>query len=508
MNICVIGTGYVGLVTGTCFSETGNDVICMDIDRDKIALLQKGEVPIYEPGLEELIRRNVEQERLHFTSDLDEAVKKSLIIFITVGTPQHEDGSSDVSHVFDVARKVAKAMSGYRIIVTKSTVPVGTADKIRHEMSSLTPFQLDVVSNPEFLKEGAAIEDFMRPDRVIVGAEEVRTVEIIKELYAPFTRTAAPIVVMDRRSAEMTKYAANAMLACRISFMNEIANLCEHVGADVHWVRQGIGLDRRIGPSFLFPGLGYGGSCFPKDIRALVNVARENDYPLKLIHAAEKVNELQKEVIIEKVLKFYSSDLVEQLDQLKAAGRTEEGGEDTSRAPSESDSSKADYAYFLALDSEKFPDMAFHADQQQLNSFLLSQAKKDSPNSSPIKGKTFAIWGLSFKPQTDDMREAPSQVIIQQLLQLGASIHAYDPEAGAEAHKIFGDKIRYAKNNYAALEGADALIVVTEWNVFRNPDFAKMKQLLNYPVIFDGRNQYNPREMRQLGFLYFGIGRS
>ncbi|MDA2927595.1 UDP-glucose/GDP-mannose dehydrogenase family protein [Acidobacteria bacterium AH-259-G07] len=439
MKICVIGTGYVGLVAGTCFAETGNDVICMDVDEKKIALLQRGKVPIYEPGLQELMRRNLQEERLRFTMDLPGAVNNSLIIFIAVGTPAGESGSSDLSSVLEVAQSIAKAMDGYKIIVNKSTVPVGTAEKMRQEISSLTRFQFDVISNPEFLKEGAAVEDFMKPDRVVVGAEEVRAVEIMKELYAPFTRTGARILVMDTRSAEMTKYAANAMLASRISFMNEIANLCDHLGADVHWVRQGLGSDRRIGSSFLFPGLGYGGSCFPKDIKALINVARENDYPLKLIKAVEEVNELQKEVIINRILKFYSS---------KLAG-----------------------------------------------------------DRSPVKGKTFALWGLSFKPQTDDLREAPSRVIIEQLLKLGGKIQAYDPEAMKEAGKIFGKKIRYAKNNYEALRDADALILVTEWNEFRNPDFQKMKKLLKYPVIFDGRNQYDPQEMKELGFLYFSIGR-
>ncbi|MDA2933635.1 UDP-glucose/GDP-mannose dehydrogenase family protein [Acidobacteria bacterium AH-259-D05] len=506
MKICVIGTGYVGLVAGTCFAETGNDVICMDVDEKKIAWLQKGKVPIYEPGLQELIRRNVGEKRLCFTTDLPWAVENSLIVFIAVGTPAGEDGSSDLSHVMNVAQAVAKAMDGYKIIVTKSTVPVGTAEKIRREISSLTRFQFDVVSNPEFLKEGAAIEDFMKPDRVVIGAEEVRVVEIMKELYAPFMRTGAPILVMDMRSAEMTKYAANAMLASRISFMNEIANLCEHVGADVNMVRQALGRDRRIGASFLFPGLGYGGSCFPKDIKALINVASEKDYPLKLIKAVEEVNDLQKHVLINKILRFYSSELPDQLEKMEFLEGTMEVRPEVPVAESESRSSK-DYSYVLSLDSEKVPSMVFESSNQELHSLSAPKIKEKYGGHSPVKGKRFTIWGLSFKPQTDDMREAPSQTIIEQLLRLGAKIQVYDPEAMKEARKIFGNKIRYAKNNYEALKDADALILVTEWNEFRNPDFNKMKKLLKYNVIFDGRNQYSRQEMRELGFLYFSVGR-
>ena len=443
MKICVVGTGYVGLVAGTCFAETGNDVICMDVDEKKIAGLQKGKLPIYEPGLQELIRRNVKEERLRFTTDLPGAVQNSLIVSIAVATPPGDGDSSDLSHVMEAVGAIAKAMDDYKIIVTKSTVPVGTADKISREIAALTTCEFDVVSNPEFLKEGAAIEDFMKPDRVVIGATSSRAVEIMQELYAPFTRTGAPILVMDTRSAEMTKYAANAMLASRISFMNEIANLCERTGADVHQVRKAIGTDRRIGASFLFSGLGYGGSCFPKDIQALIHLARENDYSLKLISAVEEVNESQKKIMIDKILEFYSSET----------------------------------------------------------------GKKQSVDHSPLKGKTFAIWGLAFKPRTDDMREAPSRVIIEQLLARGARIQAYDPEAMKEARKIFGGKITYARNNYEALKDADALILVTEWNEFRNPDFQKMKELLNDPVIFDGRNQYSRREMGELGFVYVGVGR-
>ena len=443
MKICVVGTGYVGLVAGTCFAETGNDVICMDVDEKKITQLQKGKLPIYEPGLQELIRRNVQEERLRFTTDLPGAVRNSLIVSIAVGTPSGDGGSSDLSHVMEAVRSIAKAMDDYKIIVTKSTVPVGTADQISQEISARTSCEFDVVSNPEFLKEGAAIEDFMKPDRVVIGATSNRAVEIMQELYAPFTRTGAPILVMDTRSAEMTKYAANAMLASRISFMNEIANLCERTGADVHWVRKAIGTDRRIGASFLFPGLGYGGSCFPKDVQALIHLAREKDYPLKLISAVEEVNELQKHIMIDKILEFYSSET----------------------------------------------------------------GKQPSADHSPLKGKTFAIWGLAFKPRTDDLREAPSRVVIEQLLARGAKIQAYDPEAMKEAGKVFGDRIHYAGNNYEALKGADAMILVTEWNEFRNPDFQKMKELLKEPVIFDGRNQYSRREMGELGFVYVGVGR-
>lgn len=506
MKICVIGTGYVGLVAGTCFAETGNDVICMDVNEKKIAQLQKGRVPIYEPGLEELIRRNAAEERLSFTTDLPEAVEGSLIVFIAVGTPAGEDGSSDLSYVMEAARAIAKAMDGYRVIVNKSTVPVGTAEKISGEVSSLTRFQFDVVSNPEFLKEGAAIEDFMKPARVVIGAEEVRVVEIMKELYAPLMRTGAPLLVMDTRSAEMTKYAANAMLASRISFMNEIANLCEHVGADVNLVRQGIGTDRRIGASFLFPGLGYGGSCFPKDIKSLIKVASENDYPLKLIKAVEEVNELQKHIIINKILRFYSSELAGELEQLKGSVKTETAHLRTSTNESES-TADGDYSYVLSLDADKVPDMAFESSNQELHSLSASKIKERYGGHSPVKGKTFAIWGLSFKPQTDDMREAPSLTIIEQLLKLGAKIQVYDPEAMKETRRIFGRKIRYAKNNYEALKDADALILATEWNEFRNPNFDKIKRLLKYPVVFDGRNQYSSQEMRELGFLYFSVGR-
>ena len=507
MKISVIGTGYVGLVAGTCFAETGNDVICMDVDKTKIALLQKCQVPIYEPGLEEMIRRNVEEERLSFTTDLARAVQNSLIIFIAVGTPAGEDGASDVSYVLDAARSLGKAMNGYKIIVNKSTVPVGTAEKIREEIARVTRFRFDTVSNPEFMKEGAAIEDFMKPDRVVIGTEEVRVAEIMKELYGPFTRTGAPILVMNTVSAEMTKYAANAMLASRISFMNEIANLCEYIGADEYWVRQGIGTDHRIGASFLFSGVGYGGSCFPKDIKALMSMAHESNYPLKLVSAIEAVNDLQKHIIVEKILKFYSSELPAQLEELKKTVSAEEPLSPSGFAKGSHPGKKKRRDDWLSVNSSKMRKMVSTSSNRKLHSTSLATSKGLGTHNSPIRGKTFAVWGLSFKPQTDDMREAPSRVIIQRLIELGAHVQVYDPEAMKEARKVFGKKIRYAKNDYDALKDADALILVTEWNLFRNPDFGRMKALLRYPVIFDGRNQYNPQEMREFGFVYFGIGR-
>lgn len=436
MRISVIGSGYVGLVAGTCFAETGNDVICVDIDEKKIAGLKKGKLPIYEPGLEELMRRNLEEKRLTFTTDLEWAVHDSLIIFIAVGTPPKENGASDLRSVLEVARGVARAMNGYRIIVNKSTVPVGTADRVHQEMSALTRFQLDVVSNPEFLKEGSAVEDFMKPDRVIIGTEDVRVAEIMKELYAPFTRKGPRFLVMDTRSAEITKYAANAILASRISFMNEIANLCERVGADVHWVRQGIGSDRRIGPAFLFPGVGYGGSCFPKDIKALIDVAREYDYPLELIKMVEKVNQTQKYVLIDKMLRFYSSDQADRLEELEVtAGNKKEPEVLVERPALASVSASGDYTYQLSLDAGKVSETVFEKSSHMSRDTAAGGSKG---RQSPINGKTFAVWGLSFKPQTDDMREAPSRVIISGLLELGAKIQAYDPEAMKEARKIFG----------------------------------------------------------------------
>ena len=443
MKICVIGTGYVGLVAGTCFAESGNRVICVDIDEAKIEGLKKGVIPIYEPGLKELVLRNVEEGRLSFTTDLAAAIKTSLVSFIAVGTPPGEDGSADLKHVLGVARDIGRHMEGFKIIVDKSTVPVGTADLVRAAVQEELlargeNLEFDVVSNPEFLKEGAAIDDFMKPDRVVIGVDNVRTAEIMKELYSPFMRRTNRLIVMDIKSAEMTKYAANAMLATRISFMNQVANLCERMGADVSAVREGIGSDSRIGYDFLFPGVGYGGSCFPKDVKALVKTAEENGYDFVILKAVEEANERQKLLLPEKVL-----------------------------------------AHFGGMPTEK-----------------------------PLSGKTFAIWGLSFKPRTDDMREAPSLVIIDRLLELGAQVKAHDPEAIKEAKKHFGDRIGYSSHQYEILSGADALIIVTEWNEYRNPDFDTIQERLTAPVIFDGRNLFEPKRMAHLGFTYYSIGRA
>ena len=437
MKIAMIGTGYVGLVTGTCFAESGNDVICVDNNEKKINDLKNGIIPIYEPGLDSLVKRNVEEERLSFTTSLEEAVKKALLLFIAVGTPPGEDGSADLQHVLAVARGIGRSMNEFKIIVDKSTVPVGTGARVRAAIQAELdsrgeniPF--DVVSNPEFLKEGNAIDDFMKPDRVVIGCEDVRTGELMKELYSPFVRTGKPIIMMDIASAEMTKYAANAMLATKISFMNDIANLCEKLGVDISQVRQGIGSDSRIGYPFIFPGAGYGGSCFPKDVQALVKMGEQNSYQLQILEAVEAVNERQKKVLFNKLKARFGSEL---------------------------------------------------------------------------KNKTIAVWGLAFKPNTDDMREAPSIVLIESLLAEGTRVRAYDPEAMKEAHKVFGDRIVYGKKVYEILDGADALVIVTEWNEFRRPDFDKIKGLLKQPVIFDGRNLFEPKKMAQLGFEYEGIGR-
>ncbi len=437
MKIAMIGTGYVGLVSGTCFAESGNDVICVDKDEKKIENLKNGIIPIYEPGLEGLVKRNVEEERLSFTTSLEDAVAKSLLLFIAVGTPPGEDGSADLQHVLAVAKGIGRCMTEYKIIVDKSTVPVGTGQRVRQAIQEELDkrgenLQFDVVSNPEFLKEGNAIDDFMKPDRVVIGCEDVRTGEIMKELYSPFVRTGKPILVMDVPSAEMTKYAANAMLATKISFMNDIANLCERLGVDIGQVRQGIGSDSRIGYSFIFPGAGYGGSCFPKDVQALVKTAGENDYRLEILEAVEAVNYRQKKVLFEKLCR-------------------------------------------------RFPD--------------------------GLKGKTIAVWGLAFKPNTDDMREAPSIVLIENLLAAGANVVAYDPEAMKEARKIFAEKIVYGKKAYEVVEGADALVIVTEWNEFRRPDLERIKSLLKKPILIDGRNLFEPKKMKALGFDYEGIGR-
>ena len=431
MKIAVVGSGYVGLVAGACLAENGNEVMFVDKDPAKVRSLQRGRIPIYEPGLEELVRRNRTEKRLTFTTGLERAVRSSQIIFIAVGTPTGEDGSADLQHVLAVARDTARAMNGYKVIVNKSTVPVGTAIKVREVIRRETTHPFSVVSNPEFLKQGAAIEDFMKPDRVVIGAEDPRGAELMRELYAPFTRTGAPIMLMNCASAELSKYAANAMLATRISFMNEVANVCEATGANVDEVRRAIASDRRIGSSFLFPGVGYGGSCFPKDVKAMVRFSAEKKYDFAILEAVEAVNERQKLRLLTKVQTHFGS----------------------------------------------------------------------------LKGKRFAIWGLAFKPRTDDMREAPSVPIIHGLLGGGAAVHAYDPEAMSVARGIFGSRITFAENSYATLKGADALIIVTEWNEFREPDFDRMRKLLRSPVIFDGRNLYNPDHIRAHGFTYVSIGR-
>jgi UDPglucose 6-dehydrogenase len=437
MKIAMIGTGYVGLVTGTCFAESGNDVVCVDTNEKKINDLLEGNIPIYEPGLDVLVKRNFNNERLSFTTKIEEAVDKSLLLFIAVGTPPDEDGSADLSHVLAVAKSIGQCMKEYRIIVDKSTVPVGTAQLVKKTIQEEldkrgVKIEFDVVSNPEFLKEGNAIDDFMKPDRVVVGCDNVRTGEIMKELYSPFVRTGKPILVMDVASAEMTKYAANAMLATKISFMNDIANLCERLGVDVAQVRQGIGSDSRIGYSFIFPGPGYGGSCFPKDVQAIVKTGEKHGYKLEILSAVESVNNRQKKVLFDKLKRHFGEEL---------------------------------------------------------------------------KNKTIAVWGLAFKPNTDDMREAPSIVLIKNLIAEGCKVKAYDPEASKEAYKIFGDKIEYMNKQYSALEDADALVIVTEWNEFRRPDFDKIKSLLNQPIIMDGRNLFDPKKMAQMGFTYEGIGR-
>ncbi|HXE80673.1 MAG TPA: UDP-glucose/GDP-mannose dehydrogenase family protein [Vicinamibacterales bacterium] len=431
MKIAVIGTGYVGLVVGTCLAENGNDVICVDKEESKVRMLRRGRMPIYEPGLQELVERNTAERRLSFTTLLPKAVRQSSIIFIAVGTPPGEDGSADLRHVEEVARQIARAMNGYKVIVNKSTVPVGTAARIREIIRRETTHPFSVVSNPEFLKQGAAVEDFFKPDRVVIGAEDPRAAGLMRELYAPFTRTGAPIMVMDCASAELCKYAANAFLATKISFMNEIAAVCERVGANVDEVRKAVGADRRIGPSFLFPGVGYGGSCFPKDVKAILKFSAEKNYDFRILKAVEAVNERQKVLLVEKMEAHFGS----------------------------------------------------------------------------LKGRTIAIWGLAFKPRTDDMREAPSITIIERLLAAGAKVQAYDPEAERVARGLFGSRIQLCDKSYDALRGAQALAIVTEWNEFREPDFARMRKLMREPVVFDGRNLYNPEQMRAQGFAYYSIGR-
>ncbi|MBI1388804.1 MAG: nucleotide sugar dehydrogenase [bacterium] len=437
MQIAVIGTGYVGLVAGTCFAETGNDVICVDVNQAKIDGLKQGVIPIYEPGLEELVKRNVREERLTFTTDLESAVKTSLLVFIAVGTPPGEDGSADLRYVLDAARGVGRAMERFKIIVIKSTVPVGSAARVRGAVADElkqrgAEIEFDVVSNPEFLKEGAAIDDFMKPDRVVIGVDNVRTGEIMKELYSPFLRTGKPIFIMDNASAEMTKYVSNAMLATRISFMNEMARLSEHYGADVDLIRHAVGSDSRIGYPFLFPGAGYGGSCFPKDVKALIAMGEAAGCPTPVIRAVEDVNAAQKRVLIEKMKTRFQDGLAD---------------------------------------------------------------------------KTIAVWGLAFKPKTDDMREAPAVVLIEALLEAGAAVAVYDPVAMPNARERFGDSIQYANKMYDCLNGADALALVTEWDEFRRPNWDAIRSAMRGLVLFDGRNLYDPKKMRSMGFEYYGIGR-
>jgi UDPglucose 6-dehydrogenase len=431
LDIGVVGTGYVGLVVGACLAETGNTVRCIDADAEKIARLQAGEIPIYEPGLEEMVPRNVAEERLHFTTDLGLAVKASEVIFIAVGTPQDEDGSADLKHVLEVAGGIGRAMNGDKIVVNKSTVPVGTAAKVREVVAGLTRHRVSVVSNPEFLKEGTAVDDFLRPDRVVIGTDDPEVEAVMRRLYQPFVLTGKPIIVMDPASAELTKYAANALLASRISFMNEIANYCDRVGADVRSVRMGIGSDSRLGASFLFPGVGYGGSCFPKDVKALIRMGHEAATPMHVIEAVDRTNEAQKSILV--------------------------------------------------------PRIAAHL--------------------GGLEGKVVAVWGLAFKPRTDDMREAPAIAIIEGLLAGGATVRAYDPKAEDWARSLFGDRIVLCSRAYEAVRGADALVVVTEWNEFREPDFRKLKARMRHPALFDGRDIYNPQAVRDMGFHYEGIGR-
>ena len=433
MRVTIVGTGYVGLVAGACFAQSGNNVICMDIDENKIRKLQEGHIPIYEPGLDDLVEKNTKNQRLVFSTDMNKAVQKSDIIFIAVGTPPDEDGSADLSHVLAVAKSIGQHMTEYKIIVNKSTVPVGTAQKVKDAVQKETTLPFDVVSNPEFLKEGGAVDDFMYPDRIVIGTKNNKVAEIMKELYSPFVRTGNPIIIMDELSAELTKYAANSILATKISFMNEIANLCDAVGADVEMIRKGIGSDKRIGYSFIFPGVGYGGSCFPKDVKAIIRTAKDYNYQLRVLEAVEEVNELQKSILIPKIVKYFNGE---------------------------------------------------------------------------ISDKTLAIWGLSFKPKTDDMREAPSISIIKELHKRGAKINAHDPVALDEAKRLGIDQ--YAtlfEDYYEALKGADGLILVTEWLEYREPDFEMIKNYLNNPVIFDGRNILSSKKLNELGFKYFGIGR-
>lgn len=433
MKVCVIGTGYVGLVVGTCLAEMGNSVICVDNNEEKLAQLKKGIIPIYEPGLEELIKANVSEDRLKFSSDIKASVAQSLVCFIAVGTPQGEDGSADLKYVEQVAKSIGHSIEKYTVIVNKSTVPVGTADKVAEIIKSQTDVEFDVVSNPEFLKQGAAVDDFLKPDRVVIGSNSQKASEIMQELYAPFLRTGNPVIMMDVKSAEMTKYAANSFLAVKISYANEIANICEKIGADAEMVRIGMCADKRIGSQFLFPGLGYGGSCFPKDVKALTKTAIDNGCDYSLLKAADDINKAQRQIFIKKIFDKFNGDL---------------------------------------------------------------------------KGKTIAVWGLAFKPKTNDMREAPAITIINALLEAGAKIQAYDPKAFDLAKFYFQNKITYSKSAYAALENADCMLLLTEWNEFRRPDFDKIKEIMKTPIIFDGRNQYNGKRLIERGFDYNCVGKN
>jgi len=431
MNISVIGTGYVGLVTGACLAGSGNNVICVDIDEEKINSLKQGHVTFYEPGLEDVVKKNIKEERLHFTTDFDYAIKNSRVVLIAVGTPPNADGSADTSAVIEVAKSIGESLDDYKVIVTKSTVPVGTTEMIRDEIKKVSNINFDVASNPEFLKEGAAVEDFMKPDRVLIGVENEATGRILKELYAPFMRSSDRALVVSIRSSELAKYTANAMLATRISFMNEIANLCEVVGANISEVRNAIGSDDRIGRHFLFPGIGYGGSCFPKDVKALINIGSEFGSELQVCKATDEVNTKQRELFWKKIENYFKGKL---------------------------------------------------------------------------ESKKISVWGISFKPKTDDIREAPSLFIIEKLLSAGASATVHDPVAMENAKAHFGDKVNYAESNYSACEGADALIINTEWNEYRQPDFLKIKELMRGNVVFDGRNLYKPDRLKEIGLKYFGVG--
>lgn len=432
MKIAIVGTGYVGLVTGTCFAETGNKVVCVDIDQAKVEKLSSGQITIYEPGLEKLFLRNIKEERLRFTTSLASVVEDVEMIFLALPTPPGADGAADLRYVLGVAEELGKLIKGYKVIVNKSTVPVGTADKVKEAIANNYKGEFDVVSNPEFLREGVAVEDFMKPDRVVIGTTSERAKKLMSELYAPYVRQGNPIIFMDERSSELTKYAANSFLAMKISFMNEIAQLCEKMGADVDMVRRGIGSDERIGKRFLFSGIGYGGSCFPKDVQALIKSATEYSYDFQILKAVEQVNVKQKVHLVKKIKSFYQGNL---------------------------------------------------------------------------QGKHFALWGLAFKPNTDDIREAPALLMIQSLLQAGATITAYDPEAMPNVQQELGTKIKYAQSQYQALEGADALLIATEWSEFRTPDFERINQLLPSKVIFDGRNLFEVAKLQQLGYQYISIGR-